>query len=141
MRYQTDAGIALLVAFSRRGIIRHVLYHCGVTLAFPPAAVILAQTSVAAPFYVQTPKAVFGSVDRDSEEATAVDGARPLAISRLIRLPLSLLPLAGGAIMTWARSGSSEPRSSVLAISLSAYKGCHWPSTLASWWACRARWR
>lgn len=98
------AGIALLLAFGRRGVIGHALYHYGVSLAFTPAAVILAQTFVAAPFYIQTAKAAFGSVDREIEEAAAVDGAGPLAIFRLITLPLSLPALLGGAIMTWARA-------------------------------------
>jgi molybdate transport system permease protein len=98
------AGIALLLAFGRRGVIGHVLYSAGIDIAFTPVAVVLAQTFVAAPFYVQTAKTAFSAVDRELEQAAALDGAGPLGVFRLITLPLCLPALFGGAIMAWARA-------------------------------------
>jgi len=98
------AGIALLITFGRRGLIGQELDAAGIQLAFTPAAVILAQTFVAAPFYVKAAAAAFGTVDRDLEQAAALDGAGGLGVFRHITLPLTLPALFGGAVMTWARA-------------------------------------
>src|SRR5262249_24689294 len=47
------AGIALLMAFGRRGLLGQYFSAAGLEIAFTPAAVVLAQTFVAAPFYVK----------------------------------------------------------------------------------------
>ena len=46
------AGVALLMAFGRRGILGGALEGLGVHVAFTPLAVIIAQIFVAAPFYI-----------------------------------------------------------------------------------------
>jgi molybdate transport system permease protein len=46
------AGIALLLAFGRRGLLGPLLEDAGLDIAFSTAAVILAQTFVASPFYI-----------------------------------------------------------------------------------------
>jgi molybdate transport system permease protein len=98
------AGIALLLAFGRRGLIGQALYGAGIDIAFTPVAVVLAQTFVAAPFYIQTAKTAFNAVDRELEQAAAIDGAGPLRVFRSVTAPLSLPALFGGAIMAWARA-------------------------------------
>jgi molybdate transport system permease protein len=98
------AGIALLLAFGRRGLVGQPLTVLGIEIAFTPVAVVLAQTFVAAPFYVQAAKSAFGGVDREIEQAAAVDGASPLQIFRLVTVPLTLPALFGGILMTWARA-------------------------------------
>jgi molybdate transport system permease protein len=98
------AGIALLLAFGRLGVVGHFLTPYGLDIAFTPTAVVLAQTFVAAPFYVQAAKTGFRSVDRELEQAAAVDGAGPLRVFQLITLPLTLPTLFGGVLMTWARA-------------------------------------
>jgi molybdate transport system permease protein len=98
------AGIALLLAFGRRGILGQALTSFGLDIAFTPLAVVLAQTFVAAPFYIQAARAAFAAVDRDLEQAAAVDGATPLRVFRYITLPLTLPALVGGIVMTWARA-------------------------------------
>lgn len=98
------AGVALLLTFGRRGVLGAPLTQGGVSIAFTTAAVVLAQTFVAAPFYVRAARAAFASVDRDLEDAAAVDGAAPFAIFHRITLPLSASALFGGAVMTWARA-------------------------------------
>jgi molybdate transport system permease protein len=98
------AGIALLLAFGRRGVVGQSLTALGIEIAFTPVAVVLAQTFVAAPFYVQAAKTAFAGVDRELEQAAAVDGASPFHVFRLITVPLTVPALFGGILMTWARA-------------------------------------
>jgi molybdate transport system permease protein len=98
------AGIALLLTFGRFGLLGHYLNLFGVDIAFTPLAVVMAQTFVAAPFYLKTAAAAFAGVNREIEGAAAVDGAGPFAIFSRITLPLCFTSLAGGALMTWARA-------------------------------------
>lgn len=97
------AGIALLLAFGRFGLISTAT-GIPLNLAFTQAAVVLAQTFVAAPLYIKTAIAAFASVDRDLEQAAAVDGAGAWAVFRSITIPLCAPALLGGAVMSWARS-------------------------------------
>ena len=98
------AGIALLLAFGRRGLLGKFLMDVGIEIPFTTTAVILAQLFVAAPFYIKSALAGFVSIDSDLEEAAEIDGASPWDRFRLITVPLSIHALAGGAIMTWARA-------------------------------------
>jgi molybdate transport system permease protein len=98
------AGIALLMAFGRRGMIGEVLERAGITLGFSTPAVVMAQCFVALPFYVRAAKAGFGNVHRDVEEAAAIDGAAPLRIFRDMTFPLASSGLAAGAVLAWARA-------------------------------------
>lgn len=98
------AGIALLVAFGRFGLLGGALRTVGITIPFTTVAVIMAQLFVAGPLYIRTAIGAFGAIERDLEDAAAVDGAGPLRVFRYITLPLASAPLAGGAVMTWARA-------------------------------------
>jgi molybdate transport system permease protein len=98
------AGIALLVAFGRRGLLGPLLDNANIELAFSTSAVVLAQMFVAGPFYIKTATAAFARIDRDIEQAASVDGASAIGIFRLITLPLSGSALFTGAVMTWARA-------------------------------------
>jgi molybdate transport system permease protein len=97
------AGIALLIAFGRRGLVGQHLDAVGITLAFTTAAVVLAQTFVAAPYYVKAAAAGFASVDRDLEQAATLDGSR-WDVFRLVTLPLAWPAVLGGLVMCWARA-------------------------------------
>lgn len=98
------AGVALLVAFGRRGVVGGYLSDIGIELAFTSAAVVLAQLFVAAPFYIRAATAGFSSVAQDAEEAAVIDGANGWQVFRHITAPLALPALFGGAVMTWARA-------------------------------------
>jgi molybdate transport system permease protein len=98
------AGIALLFTFGRFTLIGGWFAERGHAIAFTQAAVILAQLFVAGPFYVKSAQAAFASVDRDLEQAAALDGATPLGVFRQITVPLAAQPLFGGAVMMWARA-------------------------------------
>jgi molybdate transport system permease protein len=98
------AGIALLLAFGRRGLLGQYLDDAGLQIAFTQTAVVLAQVFVAAPFYVKAAIAAFAGVDREVEQAAQIDGAGALGVFRLVTLPLAWTTLFGGAVMTWARA-------------------------------------
>jgi molybdate transport system permease protein len=98
------AGIALLMAFGRRGLIGEWLEFWDIHIAFTQVAVILAQTFIAAPFYVKAAILGFASVDKDLEQAAALDGADSRQVFRFVTLPLAWTALLSGAVMTWARA-------------------------------------
>jgi molybdate transport system permease protein len=98
------AGIALLVAFGRNGMVGRWLATMGVTLGFTTAAVILAQVFVAAPFFVRAAKSGFQRVDIDLEDAAADLGASPLRTLRTVTFPMALPSLLAGAVLAWARA-------------------------------------
>jgi molybdate transport system permease protein len=98
------AGIALLIAFGRRGLLGSTLEELGLSIAFTQAAVVVAQVFVAAPFYIKAAIAGFAGVDRDLEQAASIDGAHAGQIFRHITAPLAWPVLFGGAVMTWARA-------------------------------------
>jgi molybdate transport system permease protein len=98
------AGIALLIAFGRRGLVGAPLAEYGITIAFTQVAVVMAQCFVAAPYFVKSATAGFTGVDRELEYAAALDGATPFQVFRLITVPLAWPALFSGAVMTWARA-------------------------------------
>lgn len=98
------AGLALLLVFGRQGWLGGSLDAFGIQVAFTSVAVVLAQTFVAAPFYVRSARAGFTTVDRDLEDAARVDGAGEAQVMRHITIPLASAALAGGLVMTWARA-------------------------------------
>lgn len=100
----TVAGVALLVAFGRRGILGGRLDDIGIELAFTTTAVVLAQLFVAAPYYVRTVKAGFESVSPSYEGVAATLGAGPVRTFFRIVLPLSWPSVLAGAILCWARA-------------------------------------
>ena len=100
----TVAGVALLLAFGRRGILGGELDSLGIDVAFTTTAVVLAQLFVAAPFYIRTVKAGFENVSPEYESVAATLGASPLRIFRQVLLPLSWPSVLAGAILCWARA-------------------------------------
>lgn len=98
------AGIALLMAFGRRGLLGPALSAIGIQLPFTVAAVVIAEAFVAAPFYVRSAKAGFGAVDRKLEQTSALLGVSNLKTFLRITLPLAAPSLFGGLLMTWARA-------------------------------------
>jgi molybdate transport system permease protein len=98
------AGIALLVAFGRRGLLGQYLSVAGIELAYTSTAVVLAQLFVAAPFYIKAAATGFAGIDRELEQAAALDGASPRQVFRYVTAPLAWTSLFGGAVMTWARA-------------------------------------
>ena len=98
------AGVALLMAFGRKGLLGPILAPLGINLPFTLAAVIMAQTFIAAPFYVKAAAIGFASIDLELKQAAALDGANRWQVFRFVSLPLSWMALLSGSVMTWARA-------------------------------------
>jgi molybdate transport system permease protein len=98
------AGLALLLVLGRRGWIGGPLDELGIVIPYTTIAVVLAQTFVAAPFFVRAARAGIAAVDQDLEDAARVDGAGEGAVIRRVTLPIAAPALAGGLVMTWARA-------------------------------------
>ncbi len=98
------AGVALLMAFGRQGLVGSWLAQLGISLPFTPAAVVLAQTFVAAPLYIRSAALGFSGVDCELKKAAALDGANRMQTFRFIMLPIAWHALLSGIVMTWARA-------------------------------------
>ncbi|MEO7836479.1 MAG: ABC transporter permease [Acidimicrobiales bacterium] len=98
-------GVALLLAFGRRGLIGRSLDDWfGVTLPFTTAGAVIAETFVAMPFLVITAEAAFRGGDRRYENAARTLGASRWTVFRRVTLPLTWPALAAGAVLAWARA-------------------------------------
>lgn len=98
-------GVALLLAFGRRGILGGPLHDLfGVSLPFTPAGVVVAQAFVAMPFLVVTVEAGLRSLDRRFEDVAATLGAGDWITFRRITLPLLAPSLGAGMGLAWARA-------------------------------------
>jgi molybdate transport system permease protein len=98
-------GVALLLAFGRRGLLGSRLdAWFGVHLPFTTAGAVLAEAFVALPFLVITAESAFRSIDHRLEDAARTLGARPWTVFRRVTLPLTWPALAAGAVLAWARA-------------------------------------
>jgi molybdate transport system permease protein len=97
------AGIGLLAAFGRLGLLGGTFDTLGVDIAFTQTAVVLAVTFVASPFYVRTAVAAFESVDRTLPAAARTLGAGPARVFWRVALPLAAGGLGAGAALAFAR--------------------------------------
>ena len=98
------AGIALLLAFGRRGLVGPLLVEAGAVPAFTSYGVVLAETFVAMPFLVLTVEAALAGLDRSYEETAATLGAGRLRTLLTVTLPMTRSSLAAGAALSWARA-------------------------------------
>ncbi len=98
------AGLALLIAFGRKGLFGPTLSLVGVSLPFTSAAVVIAQLFVAAPLYVRAARVGFAEIDMQLEEAAHVEGANQWQLFREVMFPLAGRSLTNGAILTWTRA-------------------------------------
>jgi len=98
------AGLALLLVLGRRGLLGGALEVVGISIPFTTLAVVLAQTFVAAPFFIRSARAGIAAVDRDVEDAARVDGAGEREVFRWVTAPLAGAALAAGAVMSWSRA-------------------------------------
>ena len=98
------AGVALLMAFGRRGLLGGWFNLVGITIPFSFLAVILAQLFIAAPLYVKSAALGFAAVDCELKKAAALDGANRWQTFRHIMVPMAWAPILSGCVMTWARA-------------------------------------
>ncbi|TMD99399.1 MAG: molybdate ABC transporter permease subunit [Chloroflexi bacterium] len=98
-------GVALLLAFGRRGFVGEALDRLtGVTLPFTTAGAVLAEAFVAMPFLVVAVEAGIRQVDQRYEDAAATLGAGPWTRFWRVTLPLVAPSLGAGAALCWARA-------------------------------------
>lgn len=98
------AGIALLIAFGQQGLLGPFLSSLHIHLPFTAAAVVIAQTFVAAPLYIRSARIGFAEIDVQIEEAARVEGANQWQLFSYIMLPLAGRALVSGVILTWTRA-------------------------------------
>lgn len=98
-------GVALLLAFGRRGLVGSLLYQwLGLQIPFTTAAAIMAETFVAMPFLVIAVEGGLRSLDRRYEEAARALGARGWMVFARVSLPLISPAIFSGAVLCWARA-------------------------------------
>lgn len=97
------AGIALLVAFGRLGLLGSTLSAFGIDLAFTQASVVIAIVFVASPFYIRGAIAAFEAIDGTLVDVAGTLGAGPLRRMLRVALPLARSGLAAGAALAFAR--------------------------------------
>jgi molybdate transport system permease protein len=98
------AGVALLMALGRRGLLGPWLEVAGLQIGFSTTAVILAQSFVCLPFYVRAAQAGFRSVDPELERVAHTLGVSPLRTFLRVTAPLAFPALLSGGVMAWARA-------------------------------------
>jgi molybdate transport system permease protein len=97
------AGIGLLAAFGRLGLLGGTLDAAGVRVGFTQAAVVLAVLFVAGPFYLRLAIAAFEAVDPTILAAARTLGAGPGRTFLRVALPLAGGGLGAGAAVSLAR--------------------------------------
>ena len=98
------AGVAMLMAFGRNGLIGSGLESVGLHISFTTTAVVFAQIFVASPFFVRSAKLGFQSVAKDYEDVAQTLGVSPLRTFFRITLPLAAPAMFTGLGIAWARA-------------------------------------
>lgn len=98
------AGVAMLMAFGRLGLLGRPLEAAGIVLPFTTTAVVFAQVFVSGPFYIRAAKLGFQAVAQDYEEVSQTLGQSPWRTFWRVTLPLAWPGLVGGLALAWARA-------------------------------------
>ena len=97
------AGIGLLAALGRYGLLGHKLHALGVSLPFTQSAVVVAVAYVASPLYIRQAIAAFEAVDPRLPAASRTLGAGPARTFFRVMLPLARAGLIAGLALSFAR--------------------------------------
>jgi molybdate transport system permease protein len=97
------AGIGLLAAFGRFGLLGDTLDFLGLSVSFTQAAVVMAVAYVASPLYLRQAIAAFEGVDPNLVAASRTLGAGPARTFRRVVLPLARAGLVAGLALSLAR--------------------------------------
>ena len=98
------AGVAMLMAFGRNGLVGSNLESLGIIIPFTTTAVVFAQIFVAAPFFIRSAKLGFQSVDKNYEDVAQTLGISPWRTFFRITLPLAAPAMFTGLGLAWARA-------------------------------------
>jgi molybdate transport system permease protein len=97
------AGIGLIAAFGRFGLLGGTLDALGIRLGLTQAAVVIAVAFVSSPLYVRQAIAAFEAVDPNLVAASRTLGAGPVRTFFRVVLPLARRGLAAGEALSFAR--------------------------------------
>ena len=97
------AGIGLLAAFGRFGLLGGTLSGLGIEVGLTQTAVVIAVAYVASPFYLRQAIAAFEGLDGNVLDAARTLGAGPARTFARVALPLARAGLAAGAALSFAR--------------------------------------
>lgn len=98
-------GVALLVAFGRRGVVGGWLEETfSLRIPFTTLAVVFAQVFVAMPYLVIAVEGALRSSDRRFDDVAATLGATGLTTFRRVTLPAVAPGVVAGAALCWARA-------------------------------------
>jgi molybdate transport system permease protein len=97
------AGLGLLAAFGRFGLLGSTDRALGIDISFTQTAVVLAVAFVASPLYIRTAIAAFEAVDPDLVAASRTLGAGSTRTFFRVVLPLARNGLAAGEALAFAR--------------------------------------
>jgi molybdate transport system permease protein len=97
------AGIGLLAAFGRFGLLGGQLNALGIRIGFTQAAVVLAVAFVESPFYLRGAVAAFEALDDDILSAARTLGAGPWKVFARVALPLAAGGLGAASALALAR--------------------------------------
>ncbi len=97
------AGIGLLAAFGRLGLLGSSLDVLGVSVGFTQAAVVMAILLVAGPFYVRGAVGAFEVLDQNLLDASRTLGAGPARTFARVAIPLAAPGLSAAAALSFAR--------------------------------------
>ena len=98
------AGVGLLAAFGRRGVLGRGLAAIGIRLPFTTAGAILASAFVATPLLILTVEAGVRALDRRKEDAAETLGASRWYVLRRVTLPALAPQIVAGLVVAWARA-------------------------------------
>jgi molybdate transport system permease protein len=136
------AGIGLLAAFGRAGLLGDTLDLAGISIPFTQTAVVLAVIFVSSPFYVRFAIAGFQSVDPALFDASRTLGAGQGRTFLRIALPLAAGGLSAASALAFARglgefgatimfAGSFQGRTQTLPLAIYAQLGLDFDIALA----------
>jgi len=98
-------GVMLVILFGPQQTLGAWLKdELGFSIIFSPPGIILALLFITFPFVVRAVQPVLIDLDRTQEDAAATLGARGWTVFQRITLPYLFLPLASGALLSFARA-------------------------------------
>jgi molybdate transport system permease protein len=97
------AGVGMLAAFGRRGLLGDAFEVLGVSIAFTQVAVVMAVVFVSAPFHIRGAIAAFEALDADLVAAARTLGAGPARVFWRVAVPLSAAGLGAASTLAFAR--------------------------------------
>ena len=98
-------GVMLVILFGPQQTLGAWLKNeLGFSIIFAPPGIILALLFITFPFVVRAVQPVLIDLDRTQEDAAITLGARGWTVFRRITLPYLILPLASGALLSFARA-------------------------------------